>query len=139
MEESARRRPSIGRVQYLWLYRMILTPHPLAERMTLAWHGHFATGQQKVDNPADILARDDRGAGRVRRGHQAEDRSTEGWRGRWSITSDPGSVLRNGQVMGRSVAPLNSWFIGSMHDPLQEVRPRCDFLDPPARACHSWR
>ena len=55
MEESARRRPSIGRVQYLWLYRMIVSPHPLAERMTLAWHGHFATSQQKVDDPVAIL------------------------------------------------------------------------------------
>ncbi len=55
MEESARRRPSIGRVQYLWLYRMIFTPHPLAERMTLAWHGHFATSQQKVADPVAML------------------------------------------------------------------------------------
>ena len=55
MEESARRRPSIGRVQYLWLYRMILTPYPMAERMTLAWHGHFATSQRKVDDPVAML------------------------------------------------------------------------------------
>ena len=55
MVDSARRSPSIERVQYLWLFRMIFTPHPLAERMTLAWHGHYATGNQKVDDDARML------------------------------------------------------------------------------------
>jgi len=31
-----------------WLWEMLTTPHPLAERMTLFWHNHFATSQQKV-------------------------------------------------------------------------------------------
>lgn len=31
-----------------WMGEMIATPAPLAERMTLFWHGHFATSQQKV-------------------------------------------------------------------------------------------
>jgi uncharacterized protein (DUF1800 family) len=31
-----------------WLREMTLTPSPLTERMTLFWHGHFATSQQKV-------------------------------------------------------------------------------------------
>jgi len=31
-----------------WMREMIETPTPLAERMTLFWHGHFATSQQKV-------------------------------------------------------------------------------------------
>ena len=31
-----------------WLHEMLLTPSPLTERMTLFWHGHFATAQQKV-------------------------------------------------------------------------------------------
>src|SRR5258706_9423752 len=31
-----------------WLREMIATPSPLSERMTLFWHGHFATSQQKV-------------------------------------------------------------------------------------------
>jgi uncharacterized protein (DUF1800 family) len=56
MEESARRRPSMERVQMLWLYRLIFTPFPLAEIMTLAWHGHYATSQAKVDSPQLILA-----------------------------------------------------------------------------------
>jgi uncharacterized protein (DUF1800 family) len=31
-----------------WLREMIETPSPLSERMTLFWHNHFATSQQKV-------------------------------------------------------------------------------------------
>jgi uncharacterized protein (DUF1800 family) len=55
MEDSARRRPSIERAQMLWLYRMIFTPDPLAEVMTLAWHGHYATSQAKVNSPERML------------------------------------------------------------------------------------
>jgi uncharacterized protein (DUF1800 family) len=31
-----------------WLYRMLHSPAPLIEKMTLFWHGHFATGGEKV-------------------------------------------------------------------------------------------
>ena len=31
-----------------WMQQMLHSPTPLAERMTLLWHGHFATSQQKV-------------------------------------------------------------------------------------------
>src|SRR5260221_9221122 len=30
-----------------WVREMLATPSPLTERMTLFWHGHFATSQQK--------------------------------------------------------------------------------------------
>src|SRR5262249_48318181 len=42
-------------VQAWWLYRMIHTRAPLVEKMTLFWHGHFATGNSKVDNPRLML------------------------------------------------------------------------------------
>lgn len=32
----------------LWLYRMLHSPYPLRERMTLFWHNHFATSNAKV-------------------------------------------------------------------------------------------
>ena len=35
-----------------WLYRMLHTPHPLRERLTLFWHGHFATSIDKVMLPS---------------------------------------------------------------------------------------
>ncbi len=31
-----------------WLHRMLQSPSPLLEKMTLFWHGHFATGAEKV-------------------------------------------------------------------------------------------
>lgn len=31
-----------------WLYVMLRSPHPLLEKMTLFWHGHFATSAAKV-------------------------------------------------------------------------------------------
>jgi uncharacterized protein (DUF1800 family) len=35
-----------------WWYReMLLSPSPFTEKMTLFWHNHFATSQQKVRNP----------------------------------------------------------------------------------------
>jgi uncharacterized protein (DUF1800 family) len=37
-------------IQRWWLTRMIETPRPLEEKMTLFWHGHFATGYRKVEN-----------------------------------------------------------------------------------------
>ena len=33
-----------------WLYRMLHTQRPLEEKMTLFWHGHFATAESKVGN-----------------------------------------------------------------------------------------
>ena len=37
-------------LQAWWLSRMIETPCPLAERMTLFWHGHFATSYRGVED-----------------------------------------------------------------------------------------
>ena len=45
----------LARIQAIWLYRMIFTPHPLRERMTLFWHNHFATSDAKVQNPGLML------------------------------------------------------------------------------------
>ena len=33
-----------------WLYRMLYTPHPLREKLTLFWHNHFATSNRDVQN-----------------------------------------------------------------------------------------
>jgi len=37
------------------VYRMLETPHPLREKMTLYWHNHFATSNAKVKNAAFML------------------------------------------------------------------------------------
>jgi uncharacterized protein (DUF1800 family) len=39
-----------ARLKAWWIYRMLLTPDPLTERLTLMWHNHFATSNLKVDN-----------------------------------------------------------------------------------------
>ena len=44
-----------GRLKAWWLYRMIAGPDPLAERLTLLWHNHFATSNDKIRNMASML------------------------------------------------------------------------------------
>ena len=38
-----------------WAFRMITTENPLEEKMALFWHGIFATGNNKLNNPLTIL------------------------------------------------------------------------------------
>jgi uncharacterized protein (DUF1800 family) len=38
-----------------WLYRMLLGPHPLREKLTLFWHNHFATSNAKVNNAGFMI------------------------------------------------------------------------------------
>ena len=40
-----------GRLKAWWIYRMLFSPDPLGERLTLMWHNHFATSNVKVDDP----------------------------------------------------------------------------------------
>lgn len=46
-------------LQPWWLYRMLLSPAPLKERMTLFWHGHFATSGATVENAAMMLTQNE--------------------------------------------------------------------------------
>ncbi|MDX2115416.1 MAG: DUF1800 domain-containing protein [Planctomycetota bacterium] len=43
-------RAQIKRMQRWWLERMIETPRPLEEKLTLFWHGHFATSYRTIEN-----------------------------------------------------------------------------------------
>jgi uncharacterized protein (DUF1800 family) len=36
------------RLAHWWADRMVATNHPLEEKMVLFWHGHFATGEEKI-------------------------------------------------------------------------------------------
>ncbi len=42
-------------ISALWLYRMLYSPHPLREKLTLFWHNHFATSNAKVQNVGHML------------------------------------------------------------------------------------
>ncbi|MFT4639425.1 MAG: hypothetical protein ACI8T1_002750 [Verrucomicrobiales bacterium] len=39
---------NIDALKHWWLYRMLYSANPLAEKMTLFWHNHFATSNAKV-------------------------------------------------------------------------------------------
>jgi uncharacterized protein (DUF1800 family) len=39
----------VAQLQALWMHRLLYSPHPLLERMTLFWHDHFATSHAKVN------------------------------------------------------------------------------------------
>jgi uncharacterized protein (DUF1800 family) len=41
-------RLQIEELRAWWVRRMIVTPRPLEERMTLLWHGHFTSGYREV-------------------------------------------------------------------------------------------
>ena len=40
----------LGRLQAWWVYRLLFSPDPLGERLTLLWHNHFATSNEKVQD-----------------------------------------------------------------------------------------
>ena len=42
-----------------WASRMLTTSHPLEEKLTLFWHGHFATGDAKVRDYRMMLRQND--------------------------------------------------------------------------------
>lgn len=48
-EGKALQEDSIADQQLYWLYRMANNDAPLTEKMTLFWHGHFATSYRKVN------------------------------------------------------------------------------------------
>lgn len=52
------KRNSVG-AGAIWLYRMANTAYPLREKMTLFWHGHFATAISKVRSPELMVRQND--------------------------------------------------------------------------------
>jgi uncharacterized protein (DUF1800 family) len=47
------------RLRAWWIFRMLGSPDPLGERLTLMWHGHFATARSKVEDLALIRRQND--------------------------------------------------------------------------------
>jgi uncharacterized protein (DUF1800 family) len=48
-----------GRLKAWWFYRLLFSSDPLGERLTLMWHNHFATSNQKVNDPAAMRRQND--------------------------------------------------------------------------------
>ncbi len=49
-------RQQMREIQSWWLKRMIETPRPLEEKMTLFWHGHFATSYRTIEDSYHMFA-----------------------------------------------------------------------------------
>ncbi len=48
-------RQKLSQLRFWWLDRMLNSPHPLEEKMTLFWHGHFATSfEDKIETAYPI-------------------------------------------------------------------------------------
>jgi uncharacterized protein (DUF1800 family) len=47
-------------VKAWWLDRMVRSPRPLQERLTLFWHGHFCSGMRDVRNSFQLLLQNQR-------------------------------------------------------------------------------
>lgn len=50
MDREQSDRLQMAKIQKWWLTRMIETPRPLEEKLTLFWHGHFATNYRTIEN-----------------------------------------------------------------------------------------
>ncbi|MHC4989594.1 MAG: DUF1800 family protein, partial [Planctomycetota bacterium] len=49
-ERQGADRRQMRELQTWWIRRLIETPRPLEEKMTLFWHGHFATSYRAIEN-----------------------------------------------------------------------------------------
>lgn len=49
-EREQRDRRQMNAIQRWWLRRMIESPRPMEEKLTLFWHGHFATSYRTIEN-----------------------------------------------------------------------------------------
>jgi uncharacterized protein (DUF1800 family) len=49
----------VERLKAYWLYRIVFGSDPLREKMTLFWHGHFATSNRKVQNAERMLGQNE--------------------------------------------------------------------------------
>jgi uncharacterized protein (DUF1800 family) len=55
LAETLARANDGARLRAWWVARMLHTPHPLREKMTLFWHNHFATSNAKVQSARFML------------------------------------------------------------------------------------
>ena len=131
MEEDARRQPSTERVQMWWLFRMLYTPFALVEKLTLAWHSHYATSNDKVRNALAMLDQNvtlrNHCRGRVSQLHQAmlRDQAMLQW-----LDGTDNTRERPNENLGREFLEL--FALGEGHYAEQDVR-------EVARALTGWQ
>ena len=54
MRQTARSSANLDLLKVCWLNRILQGPDPLREKLTLFWHGHFATSDKKVESVAGM-------------------------------------------------------------------------------------
>jgi uncharacterized protein (DUF1800 family) len=59
LADAAANSSDVNRLRAWWIFRMLGSPDPLGERLTLMWHNHFATAQSKVDDLALMRRQND--------------------------------------------------------------------------------
>src|SRR5262249_31538946 len=52
LRQTARSSSNLDLLRVCWLNRILHGPDPLREKLTLFWHGHFATSNKKVESVA---------------------------------------------------------------------------------------
>jgi uncharacterized protein (DUF1800 family) len=70
-QRQRRDRTQLREIRRWWLERMIKTTQPLEEKMTLFWHGHFATGYRTVEDSWHLMMQN-----RLFRAHALDDFAT---------------------------------------------------------------
>ncbi len=113
-EKTAAAGNSTDMLRAWWLRRMIETPHPLLEKLTLFWHDHFAAANRHVSSP-QLMARHIR---TLRSGALGSYRTLL-----QSAVDDPALLLSLGAQQSRRARPaknvarqlLASWGVGPDH------------------------
>ena len=59
LADSAASTAAPDRLKAWWVFRMLFSPDPLGERLTLLWHNHFATSNLKVNDLAAMRRQND--------------------------------------------------------------------------------
>ncbi|HZW05573.1 MAG TPA: DUF1800 domain-containing protein [Phycisphaerales bacterium] len=61
MREQSERddREQMKRLQHWWLKKMVETSRPLQEKLTLFWHGHFATSYRTIEDSYHMFAQNE--------------------------------------------------------------------------------
>jgi uncharacterized protein (DUF1800 family) len=103
VEQLALRTAAGGNAQQLpawWLYRMVGTSDPLLEKLTLFWHGHFATSAAKVEKPRMMLAQNEllRRHARGKFGHMVR-----------GVSRDPAMLVYLDSTTNRRIRPNENY------------------------------
>jgi len=99
-ERNRTQREQMLGLLHWWLQRMVSGPHPLQEKLTLFWHGHFATSVLKVKEPYLMWRQND-----LFRRHGA---------GRWEsllteVTRDPAMLIWLDQAQSKPNHPNENY------------------------------